>query len=415
MAAIKEKVRLVFSDLKANSYKYWDGILYEDGKVVSTFGVVGATNPQSKDFGNKGEGFFRSKIREKERKGYTHAKVIMEDAPTSVQTIAKSSLADIALSQINLSDDSLKSLIKRLADSNVHKITSSTSINFDNGVFQTPLGVVTKEGIDEARNLLQWFFKNIKKNGKDDFNEKIDEYLKIIPRPKGRGLLYENIFPTTDSIQKESDVLDALDNSVELVMKPKPTQDNTKKEIEKVFNLDMALVTDSKVIKKITDWYTNTNKQMHYYTNVKIKNIYEVDIVDYNANFLKNDPQIVEVWHGSGQANILSILKTGLFTSPPSTAAIAGKMFGNGVYGSQTASKSLGYSLGRWGQTSGDSGWLFVCEFAMGNPYYPRSSGMIPNGYDSCWALPKNTSLMNDELIVYNENRIRIKYLLEVK
>ena len=70
----------------------------------------------------------------------------------------------------------------------------------------------------------------------------------------------------------------------------------------------------------------------------------------------------------------------------------------------------------RWGQGKGDSGWLFVCEFAMGNPYYARNSlSNIPAGYDSCWALPKNTSLLNDELIVYSNDRVKIKYLLELK
>ena len=151
---VKDKVRLVFSDLGSNSYKYWDGELHDDGRVISTFGVVGAKNPQSKDFGCVGESFFQKKIREKERKGYTRAKVLMEGSNVTVSTIAKSSLADIALSQINLSDNSLKSLITRLANSNVHKITNSTSISFDNGVFQTPLGVVTKDGISEARVLL---------------------------------------------------------------------------------------------------------------------------------------------------------------------------------------------------------------------------------------------------------------------
>lgn len=411
---IKEKVKLVFSDLKANSYKFWQAELHDDGRVVAEFGVVGAKNPQSKDFGNVGKSFFDKKIREKERKGYTHAKVLMEGAVTN-KVIVNTSLADIALSQIKLSDDSLKTLVKRLADSNVHKITNSTSISFDNGVFQTPLGIVTKEGISEARILLDYFFKNIKKNGQDEFNEKIDEYLKIIPRPKGGGLLYENIFPNVDVVKKESDVLDALYNSVEMALKA--PVDATKPSTEKVFNLNMSLVTDPKVIKKIQDWYNSTNKPMHHYQHVKIINIYEVDIVDYNANFVKSPKNIKEVWHGSGQSNILSILKTGLFCSPPSTAAIAGKMFGNGVYGSETASKSLGYTLGRWGQSKGDCGWLFVCDFEMGsNPYYPRNSfSQLPSGYDSCWALPKNTSLMNDELIVYKENQIKVKYLLEVK
>lgn len=410
---IKEKVRLVFSDLKNNSYKFWDGELYDDGRVVSVYGVVGAKNPQINDYGVKGESFFRSKIREKERKGYTHAKVIL-DAPTSAP-VSKASLADIALKQIKISDDSLKALITRLANSNVHKITSSTSISFDNGVFQTPLGIVTHDGISEARLLLDWFFKNIKKNKTDAFNERIDDYLKIIPRPKGGGLQYENIFPTTDAVQKESDVLDALENSVELALKPKDDTDSTVE--EKVFNLSMALVTDPKVIKRITDWYTSTNKAMHNYLNVKIRNIYEIDIVDYNKNFKSSVGNIQEVWHGSSSANILSILKSGLQPSPPSTAAIAGKMFLNGVYGSKTSSKSLGYTLGRWGQSYGDSGWLIVCEFIMGTPYYPTTYGIksMPLGYDSCWALPNKTGLLNDELIVYSSDQIKMKYLIEVK
>jgi poly [ADP-ribose] polymerase len=410
MSKIKERVRLIYSDLGDRSYKYWDGELHDDGRVVSYFGVVGAKNPQSRDFGCKGESFFRSKIREKERKGYTHAKVLMEGASNIV--VNRSSLADIALSQIKISNDSLKPLIKRLADSNVHKITNSTSISFDNGVFQTPLGIVTKEGIEDARNLLQYFHKNIKKNGKDEFNQRIDEYLRIIPRPKGGGLYYENIFPDINAVQKESDVLDALSNSVELATRPTDTTPLT----EKVFNLNMAILEDLKDIKRIKDWYDRTNKAMHNYQHVKIVNIYEVDILDYNAKFI-SDKNTLEVWHGSSSANILSILKSGLQPSPPSTVAIAGKLFLNGVYGSETASKSLGYTLGRWGQSKGDSGWMFICDFAMGNPYYPTTYGIksLPSGYDSCWALPNKTGLMNDELIVYDEQRIKIKYLLELK
>lgn len=415
---MSEKVRLVFSDLAKNSYKYWDGELLDDGTVVSTFGVVGAANPQSKNFGKVGRSFFEKKIREKERKGYEHAKVILEGVPNN-KVIDTRSLADIAVKQIKHSNNLVEALIKRLANSNVHKITNSTSISFNNGVFQTPLGVVTQEGIDEARQKLSWFFSKVKKrfgtNGVDDeYNQMIDKYLKIIPRPKGGGLYYEDIFSDEDSIKKESDMIDALENSLSIIAIPKDTDDS---EEEHVFDLSMDIESDSKVRDKIATWYDTSNKAMHNYRNVKVKEIYTVDLEKYNSNFRSDLKNIVSVWHGSGQSNILSILKSGLFTSPPSTAAIAGKLFLNGVYGSETSSKSLGYSLGRWGQSSGDSGWLMVCEFAMGNPYYPTSYGIksIPSGYDSCWALPKNTGLHNDELIVYSSDQIRIKHLIEVK
>ncbi len=412
---MSEKVRLVFSDLSKRSYKYWDGELLDDGTVISTFGVVGATNPQSKNFGKVGKAFFDKKIREKERKGYSHAKVILDS--TISTTVDSMSLADIAVRQIKFNNSNVEALIKRLANSNIHKITNSTSISFDNGVFQTPLGVVTQEGIDDARKLLQWFFSNISKRKKveEDFNHAIDNYLKIIPRPKGGGLYYENIFDTSESIQKESDVIDALENSLSLAVTPKVDPDTDKVE-ESVFDLSLEVEHNSAIRKKLEAWYEGTKKSMHSYGNVKVREIYAVDLEKYNANFKEALSNRTQVWHGSGQSNILSILKSGLTPSPPSTAAIAGKMFGNGTYGSETSSKALGYSLGRWGQSSGDSGWLFVCDFAMGNPFYAKGSlNTIPAGYDSCWALPKNTSLYNDELIVYNADQIRIKYLIEVK
>lgn len=412
---MSEKVRLVFSDLAKNSYKYWDGELLDDGTVVSTFGVVGAANPQSKNFGKVGRSFFEKKIREKERKGYEHAKVILEGVPNN-KVIDTRSLADIAVKQIKHSNSLVEALIKRLANSNVHKITNSTSISFNNGVFQTPLGVVTQEGIDEARQKLSWFFSKVKKRSDvdDEYNQMIDKYLKIIPRPKGGGLYYEDIFSDEDSIKKESDMIDALENSLSIISTPKDSDDS---EEEHVFDLSMDIESDSKVRDKIATWYDTTNKPMHNYRNVKIKEIYTVDLLKYNANFREELGNITQVWHGSSQANILSILKSGLSVSPPSTAAIAGKLFGNGAYFSETSSKSLGYSLGRWGQSSGDSGWLLICSIAMGNVFYPKTYGIsgVPQGYDSCWALPKNTGLHNDELVVYNQNQIQIKYLVEVK
>ncbi len=102
---VKEKSRLVFSDLSKHSYKYYDIELFDDGEVIAKYGVVGATNRQVKNFGNGGKYLYDKKINEKLRKGYSHAKVLMEGTTTA--PIANTSLADIALSQIKLSDSSL--------------------------------------------------------------------------------------------------------------------------------------------------------------------------------------------------------------------------------------------------------------------------------------------------------------------
>jgi hypothetical protein len=156
---------------------------------------------------------------------------------------------------------------------------------------------------------------------------------------------------------------------------------------------------------------------MHSYDKVNVKEIFTITIHEMANAFDNKMGNNEEVWHGTSQANCLSILKSGLKTSPPNTAAIAGKLFGAGVYGAKSSSKSLGYSLGRWGQGgTGDSAWLFVCAFAMGKVYETRAYGCSrPSGYDSIWAKASSGGLHNDELIVYKNNQVNIKYLLECK
>lgn len=70
-----------------------------------------------------------------------------------------------------------------------------------------------------------------------------------------------------------------------------------------------------------------------------------------------------------------------------------------------------------------DTGLLAVYKVATGNPYHvnvwdpamakleERSIKML--GYDSLWA-HKGISLVNDEMIVYNEDACTIRYLLEL-
>ena len=75
----------------------------------------------------------------------------------------------------------------------------------------------------------------------------------------------------------------------------------------------------------------------------------------------------------------------------------------------------MGYTFGRWGQGgTGDSGWLFVCDFAMGKTYTTYNSCREPIGHNSTWARA-GQGLQNDELIVYKNNQCNIRYLLEIK
>jgi hypothetical protein len=196
---------------------------------------------------------------------------------------------------------------------------------------------------------------------------------------------------------------------------PAPKADTTAKPVEQVFQVDMDVCQDQRERRRLIDWYEKSKRSMHHYDNVVVREIFSIKLHDMDRRFERNTNPIEEVWHGTSQANCLSILKSGLRVSPPSTAAIAGKMFGNGVYGAKVSSKSLGYTFGRWGQGgTGDSGWLFVCQFAMGKTKVVYDCCNQPRDHDSVWA-KSGRGLYNDELIVYRNSQVTITHLLECK
>ena len=404
-----------------NNCKYWNAKLYDDDQVHAEWGRVGCENPDSGTWGG-GQSYLDKKVREKEKKGYTHQKTIGEAVASSTPatTVRNSDLHSIAKSQIisGTSSPVLDRLIKRFVDANVHKITSSTQITYNSttGLFTTPLGIVTPDGLTEARDLLADLSPLVKKG---QFGAQADailcKYLRIIPQNLGmRRFTTQSVIPDDNAIQKQSDLIDSLESSYQAMTTTPATKTPTKAQ-EQVFKVDLDVLSDAAERARLVKYFESSKKSMHGYDNVRVREVFKVTIHDMDRAFEKTTTPIKEVFHGTSQANCLSILKSGLKVSPPSTAAIAGKMFGNGVYGAINSTKSLGYTFNRWGQGGvGDAGWLFICDFAMGKIQTVYSSCNKPTGYDSVWA-KAGQSLSNDELIVYRNSQVTIKYLLECK
>jgi len=425
MANIIESKKFIWAEAQANHNKWWEVILYDNDDVVTKWARVG-NDPQSKTFSGVGKSFMEKKIGEKLAKGYTEAKVIDASTPVASArppTVAVSNLHEIAKSQIIRSSGSpiLDKLIERLVKSNVHKITSTTNITLNDttGLFQTPLGIVTPDAIIEARSLLADtvpFVKNSRYN--DQLDKLVSDYLRLVPQSIGMKFDVRRILPDVTAIQKQNDILDALEASYAAITKPKADtskKTDNKTTIEQVFKVDLD-VENGPDANRLERWFETSKKTQHGYDRIKVRNVFKIKVHDMANAFVSDNPK--EVFHGTSEANCLSILKSGIRTSPPSTAAIAGKMWGNGVYGAINSSKSLGYTYGRWGQSSGESGWLFICKFAMGKIHYPKGYGNCsrpPSGHDSIWATVANTGLQHDELIVYANNRVNITHLLECK
>ena len=66
------------------------------------------------------------------------------------------------------------------------------------------------------------------------------------------------------------------------------------------------------------------------------------------------------LWHGTGVANLLSILTTGLQVNP-TFAPKTGRSFGDGLYFADMYEKSRSYT-----QSSGDTEYLLLCEVDLG-------------------------------------------------
>ncbi|VEP18913.1 PARP catalytic domain protein (fragment) [Hyella patelloides LEGE 07179] len=140
-----------------------------------------------------------------------------------------------------------------------------------------------------------------------------------------------------------------------------------------------------------------------------------------NQAFTKKAAEIGNVklhWHGTRASNLLSILKQGLIIPPANAAQCTGRMFGNGIYGSEQSTKALNYATNYW-NTSGDNNqrvYMLLCEFAMGKEYLPTNNhqGSLPmKGYHSTYVKPGSLNVINQESIVYDPAQVRIKYLCE--
>lgn len=422
MSTLIKEIKLIKSEVLDNNNKWWTGQLFDDGTVKATWGRVGYAGDEGEWPG--GQSYLDKKVREKLKKGYTEVKTIgnASSIKGSGDVVKNRDLHEIAKTQlVKVSNPTLEKLIKRFVDANVHKITANTQITYNSstGLFATPLGVVTMEGIVEARDILADIAPIVrKKTFGAEADKLLSKYLRLIPQNLGMGRFNtQSVIPDDNALQKQMDLIDSLESSYQAMSTQPVNATNTNKNHESVFKVDLDVLTDKSERNRLDRFFESSKKKMHGYDNVRIREVFIVNIHEMTNNYEVNTNPHQEVFHGTSQANCLSILKSGLKTAPPSTAAIAGKMFGNGVYGAINSTKSLGYTYGRWGQGGvGDSGWLFICDFAMGKTQtvtQAKSSG-ADRGYDSIWA-KAGSALSNDELIVFRNSQVKIKYLLECK
>ena len=354
--------------------------------------------------------------------------------------------------------------------------TKVKELNFD--TTRSPLGKITKEQIKKGYEILSEIEAELAKPGRGPSHSRLvsltsNYYTKI---PHVFGMKVPPTICDKGHLKQECDLLEVLSDIevVTKIIKEKSGKSSSSKAPQKHIldedyeklncNLDL-LSSDSKEVNLIQKLLTHTHAPTHkppyrWYKKIKLINAFKINSLVQNDTtfepFLNQNRKLL--WHGSRITNIAGILKTGLRIAPPE-APVTGYMFGKGVYFADSCSKSAHYcDIGEVNRSSSSNTqrFLLLADVAIGQPHtlknasYEAPEIMQKHKKDSIFGMgqysykkvgesdfegakiPKisddtksdqcileadqkcDSSLLYNEFIVYDTNRINLKYLCQV-
>ena len=179
---------------------------------------------------------------------------------------------------------------------------------------------------------------------------------------------------------------------------------------------------DVRLIKKLMNESKDKFRNAWRVKNLKTQERFDKFVADNNIKDTKL------LFHGSRSENFWSIIKTGLVLRP-TNAVITGKMYGFGCYFAPKCQKSIGYTSlagSYWAGGASNKAYMAIFEVAYGTPYdvYTFDSKYYSLNYDELQKFQKGAHclhahagtgmLRNDEIVVYKEEQMTIKYLIEI-
>lgn len=322
----------------------------------------------------------------------------------------------------------------------------------------TPLGMINLNMINRGRDILgeigalQNKLATAKRNRTllmENIANLSNMYNSTIPRVLKSGK-DDWLLNTGEKVMEQYDLLDTL----ELAISSAVLNSNYEVDIDKQYeglNSDITLVTDKQIIADIEE--KMKREQLHnHHLKTRLCNVFEINQKNAPA-FDGSCGNVVSLFHGTKGANLYGILSTHikLPRNLGPNVQLTGAMFGPGCYFGEY-SKSLQYATARFGGTKNKSNryYLFICDVALGKMKmepHAKNYAQSPAGYNSVMGvgmdafqggcnikgiggnkdlvIPKSTflktlggtstSLLHNEFIVYNQNRLRIRYIIEVE
>jgi poly [ADP-ribose] polymerase len=314
---------------------------------------------------------------------------------------------------------SVQTLLSQLLAENIHNIEATSNVTVTHNGLETPLGPITHGHIGTARdaiNRLQAISGTGTGNVRDDTDRTVrdlnSEFFSLVPHQMGRTITAADMLLSDDDIDKKLDLLQGMEAALTVTTADDKDDDSPK------LPLSMTeLATKHPAFRAIKDKVVSTAKH-HDVRDWRISRIFEAENAKELARFRNpsNGPEY-DLFHGSANANLLSIMLNGFYVPPSSASHVTGRMFGNGVYGASSSSKSFRYSVGLWGGSRSrmQTAYMFVVKFGMGKIYECTNTmyNGAPKGYHSIHA-KAGRSLQNDEFIVYDPRQARVTHLIEM-
>lgn len=445
MAKVIEHKKYVCTDALNNNNKFWEYFVHDDGSVIVKYGRVGKTcteDPPKQMSRSELDTKIREKLKGRGKEGTPTYKppyreiMVVADAvslPTG-PTMSNIVVAEAAKTQlVSKMDPTLMKLVDRLVSANKHELHKASGgqmdIDLKTGIISTPIGVVTKDNVSQARTILNDIAPLVTSNDFDNkkFIQGVNDYLMLVPQQVGHARGWHRYFiSNAAAMQRQNTLLDQLEASADLaaarmVAAAAGQKDAAISTVPNLFTAKIRILEDKDVIARITKLFNEHKNASHESARLRPVAFYEIELPEAKAAYEKDGSKLDNqwlLWHGTRMFNVLSILKSGLII-PKSGGSyqITGRMFGDGVYFSDQSTKSLNYSYGFWDGAKRDNNcFMFMADVAMGKYHIPGGGyGMrnIPHGYDSCYAKAGTGGVRNNEMIVYRTSQANLRYLVE--
>ena len=285
---------------------------------------------------------------------------------------------------------------------------------------------VTQDMVDAAQEIIDALANS--SSIIDEFNNNLLKLFTVIPRKMGnvRDYLAKDINDFAKIISTEQDLLDVMRGQIYVNpdYEPEEVVDNKQQTVLEELGLVMDETTADEVamIKTLMNESAGKFRRAWKVTNLKTQARFDKFVSDNKIDNTKL------LFHGSRSENFWSIIKTGLVLRP-TNAVITGKMFGYGCYYAPKCAKSIGYTSlngSYWARGGNNVAYMALFDVAYGTPYdvynfdrkyydlnYDKLQQFMP-GANCLHAHADKGMLRNDEIVVYKEEQMTIKYLIEI-